>query len=300
MDSNSIEPRMFNDVRYPAAMPAAEPAADEDTPLPDDSFSRTETTGAEKTASPPAEDKRLSMDPGRTIDEALRDLDSIMSTEGWASNSLNYAQNDVRSAESDLRRAGFSLTRVKMDNEQTNVSNEGYTLDMIFSDVKRDTGSSKRNMIDADRKVDDSSQKLSGITNKIASLERELNLEPEKYRNVIPLLRNAQRDLGGASSSSTDADRLIHNIERSIERADSDLTMTSTYTMQVKFDGPGKNVSYAGFALDSMVNRAESDLSFTGTDMYSTQADLRESARTMQNAAESLKRARTELGNIPA
>jgi len=298
---NSIQGDSKGPILFPSVwLPQSQGEAPQEMPLPGESFVKSETPVEKKTETIRVDGKKAPADAMRKLDEVIGELQRALNDDSQASMSLQNAGYDVRNAQSDLRRAAFPLQRVMMDNAQTNVSNEGFQLDMIFSDAKRDTSSSERNLRDSDRRVESGGQVIQQAAFKVASLERELSLEGEKYGTVLPHLRRAGADLNQAGTSTGQLDRDIDTLERSMQRVGMDLQNTSSYTMQIRFDSPGQNVSSAGYMLNSAKNRAESNLQNSDFDMRDAQREMKTTLQEMQTALDSLKQARAALGNIPA
>ncbi|MDQ7821210.1 MAG: hypothetical protein RDV48_00310 [Candidatus Eremiobacteraeota bacterium] len=297
MQTNPLEPRIS--AGAPQPLKAFKPPLEKEQEAgpPADSFTKEDAQVMQKPGIDPGKENLL-IDPGRTIDEALSLLSDATSSMDWAKSGLNNAGYSVRNAESALRRADFSLRRVQMDNDKTDMSNEGFMLDMYFSDAKRETGSAGRGVNDADSRVDRSNDSLASSYSKVERLERELQSEGPTYSSVLTHLRKAKNDIAQAQRGGKDSDRDIHDTDRDVDRAESDLTWISSDIMTIKMDGPGKNVSHAGYSLASTSQRTGNDLNSAESTMRRADMDMRDTLQNINYAADALRRAKSELGTI--
>ena len=231
---------------------------------------------------------------------AYSELEDIKFQLNDCKNSVKFAEtrmyasnNDIQDASRNLRSSEFSIRRVEMDNDKTNVSQEGYSIDRYLSSAERDLNSSKREDDTAARNIDDVQRKLTGIKAKLQSIEASLS-KPEE-NNASLLVRKAGDLVGQSQKKADDSDRVINSAGREIDGSLGHLTWADHHIWNIKSDRPGKDVSYEGRQLSYIVDRSQWDITDAEREIRDSHYDLSRLGQLLDSASRTVQDAQNEL-----
>jgi chromosome segregation ATPase len=246
-----------------------------------------------KTEPPPVE---IALSPGAAIDDILGVLGKVQNAAAWTRSDLYDAEREIRSVQSDFRQADWPIRNVEFDDDKKDVHMEGYAIDNAFRSAKYDLQDSSRSIDNADRKTEDMDSALAYSFKKIDELEKELGSKPDENKTVLEHLAAAKKHVSGARTSTGRMDGKIDDGDRKIDDVDRDMIWSDSYISRIKFDSVGKDVSFEGRQLRSIVSRAEWNLRDAENDTTFARMDLGSLESSVVGALDALKKAKAALG----
>lgn len=222
----------------------------------------------------PVEDKTTIINRSAYYDlESVKtDLKDCKSFIRMAEGKVYSTNNGLQDASRELRNSDFPLRRVQMDNDKTDVSREGYSIDQFISSAERELNNSKREDDGAARFVDELQKKLNSVQSKLSSIESSLN-KPEEDKAAI-LVKKAIELTGSSQQQAGRSAREIEAAGREITSGSGQLTFADSYIWNIKSDRIGKDVSHDGRQLSFLVDRSQWDIRDAEREVRDAQYEL--------------------------
>ena len=209
----------------------------------------------------------------QTFDNVLKALNRVKNDSYNVSNDMGWAEREIDDASRELRYSHSDINRVKRDNDKTDVSSTGYSLDRMVRSVDRDLRDADTRLGYADRNMDNIENLLSGAHKDLDNLGKELSASGG-YEQVVGLIDKAKGEIASAFQHGGDADNKIYDTDGSVGDADREMNWAQFNVNRIKSDRPGTNVSSEGYQLDSKVSNAEWDLRDAGRDISSAKTGM--------------------------
>ena len=227
------------------------------------------------------------------LDSVKTELNDCKSFIRMAEGKVNSTNNGLQDASRELRYSEFPLRRVEMDNDKTDVSREGYSIDQFISSGERELNNSKREDDSAARYVDQLSRKLDSVQSKLRSIANSLG-KPEEDNAAI-LVRKAMELTNNSQQQAGKSGREIDMAGREISSGVGQLTFADSYIWNIKSDRPGKDVSYDGRQLSYLVDRSQWDIRDAETEIRDAQYELAVTNQSVDKIIRAVTDAQNEL-----
>jgi len=225
-----------------------------------------------------------------SVKTELRDCKNFLR---MAEGKVNSTNNGIQDASRELRNSDFPLRRVEMDNDKTDVSREGYTIDQYLSSAERELNNSKREDDAAARYVDEIQRKLTNVQSKLKTVENSLS-KPEE-NNAANLVRKAGEFTDESRLQAGKTNRDIDQAGREISSGSGQLAFADSYIWNIKSDRPGKDVSHDGRQLSFLVERSQWDIRDAEREVRDSQYGLLMTGQAIDKVIAAVTDAQNEL-----
>lgn len=227
------------------------------------------------------------------LETVKTDLNDCKNFVRMAEGKINSTNNGLQDASRELNFADFPLQRVQMDNDKTDVSREGYSIDQYLSSAERELNNSKREDDSAGIYMEELQKKLNLIQYKLKTVNDSLNVPQEN--NASLLLDKAFQLTGESNQQAGRSLRVIETAGKEINSSVGQLTFADNYIWNIKSDRPGKDVSYDGRQLSYLVDRSQWDIRDAEREVRDVQYELTVTRQSLDKIHRAVTDAQSEL-----
>ncbi len=227
------------------------------------------------------------------LENLKTDLNDCKNFVRMAEGKINSTNNGLQDASRELNFSDFPLQRVQMDNDKTDVSREGYSIDQYFSSAERELKNSKREDDSAGIYMEELQKKLTIVQHKLKTVNDTLNLPQED--NASLLLDKAFQLAGDSQLQAGKCIRDTDMVGREISSSSGQLSFADSYIWNIKSDRPGKDVSYDGRQLSYLVDRSQWDIRDAEREIRDAQYDLIITKQSLEKIHRAVTDAQSEL-----